>query len=180
MNFRATAPIVLGLALAAACADDDSSSDATTATTATTTGGGGGGGSTTQGAASSGGAMTTGGAETTGGADGSTSGGAATDESGTTAGAAGPTWTNFASGFFESYCWECHGAGDAQGRDFTLLAGVLAESDAIRCGTAPAMAPAEGCGAVPPAAQFPIGNTLPTDEERAMLVEWFDAGAPEN
>ncbi len=100
-------------------------------------------------------------------------------DSSTTA-AAGPTWENFGVGFFESYCWECHGAGDEQGRDYSTLAGVMTELTTIRCGTGPASAPPSGCEGEPPAEQFPIGATLPTEAERIMLVEWIDAGAPEN
>jgi len=73
-----------------------------------------------------------------------------------------------------SYCVECHGAGDAL-RDYTTLTDVTAEQAEIRCGVAPTTAP--GCGPSPAPKQFPIGSgAKPTDDERAQLVAWIDAG----
>ena len=111
---------------------------------------------------------------------GDTTGGASTgsDSGSGSTGAAGVTWSNFAEGFFESYCWECHGAGDPQ-RDYTTIAGIMVESNTIRCGTAPVGAMLMGCAGEPPESQFPVGQATPTDDERAMLVEWIDAGLPE-
>jgi len=94
-------------------------------------------------------------------------------------GAAAPTWENFAEGFLETYCWECHGPGDAL-RDYSVLAEVMAEASSIRCGTAPVGSMLDGCAGEPPAGQFPIGTNLPSDEERAILVQWIEAGLPEN
>ncbi len=111
------------------------------------------------------------------GAD-SSSGSSGADSSGGSTGEAGVTWTNFAEGFFESYCWECHGAGDPL-RDYTTIAGVMVEANAIRCGTAPVGAMLAGCEGEPPESQFPVGDAIPTDDERAMLVEWIDAGLPQ-
>lgn len=182
MTMRLCGSLGLVLALVAGCGDDEgepaqgttsdesSTGDPATGSTSTTaeaTSSSSGGASETSG--------TTGAAETsssTGGSDGGS-------DSSTTA-AAGPTWDNFGMGFFESYCWECHGAGDEQGRDYSTLAGVMTELAPIRCGTGPASDPPSGCEGEPPAEQFPIGATLPTEAERIMLVEWIDAGAPEN
>nr|MCH9684350.1 hypothetical protein [Deltaproteobacteria bacterium] len=94
-------------------------------------------------------------------------------------GAAAPTWNNFAMGFMETYCWECHGPGDPL-RDYSELAMVMAEANGIRCGTAAVGSMLEGCQGKAPAGQFPVGNgAVPSDEERTMLVEWIDAGLPE-
>lgn len=110
------------------------------------------------------------------GSGGSDSGGS--DSSGGT-GAAAPTWDNFANEFFETYCWECHGPGDAL-RDYSVLAMVMAESNSIRCGTAPTRLKLEGCEGEPSAEQFPVGANLPGDDQRTRLVEWIDAGMPES
>ena len=108
------------------------------------------------------------------------SGGSSTSSgSATETGAAGPTWESFAAGFFETYCWECHGPGDAL-RDYSMLSAVMMEATTIRCGTAPVGAMLSGCEGEPPAGQFPIGDNLPTDDERTTLVEWIDAGLPES
>jgi hypothetical protein len=91
----------------------------------------------------------------------------------------GPTWTSFAANFLETYCHECHGPGDNL-RDFSLLDMVRSEAAAIRCGVAPASAQLADCQGLPAAEQFPIGGgPKPTEQERAMLVQWIDDGAPE-
>jgi len=122
------------------------------------------------------------GGESTEGSTGSTSSsldGTSDSGSSESTGSAATTWENFAEGFFETYCWECHGPGDAL-RDYSVLAEVMTEANSIRCGTAPVGSMLEGCAGEPPAGQFPIGTNLPADEERAMLVEWIEAGLPEN
>jgi hypothetical protein len=83
-------------------------------------------------------------------------------------------------GFFETYCWECHGAGDPL-RDYTLLSAVMAESVSIRCGVTPNAL--SDCTGFPPPAQFPIDNATssnpkPSDSERTRLVQWIEAGTP--
>lgn len=181
--------LVSAITLSIACGGDDSSEMTSAGTPATTTGddtvtsgssnGSSGRSSTTQSETSS---STDG--SSSGSVDSSSSSGApsttsGSDSSGTTS-AAAVTWENFGAAFFEAYCWECHGAGDAEGRDYTTLAGVMAEANPIRCGTGPASAPPSGCDGKAPPEQFPIGNNLPTEAERIMLVEWIDAGAPEN
>ncbi|MEM7156013.1 MAG: hypothetical protein AAF799_24385 [Myxococcota bacterium] len=166
------------LVLAVACGDDGSGDTTTTAggsTTAADTGAtssSGGAGEESSGAATSTTSATGSSSDTL---DGSST---AADSSGET-GAAAPTWDNFAESFFESYCWECHGAGDAL-RDYTMLSVVESEAASIRCGTAPVGSMLDNCAGEPPAGQFPVGATLPTDEERQMLVDWIDAGLPEN
>lgn len=185
MTMRLCGSFGLVLALGAACGGDDAedpaagttsgnptsstSSEPTTGTSSTTA----------EASSSSSTASETSG--TTDAADSSSSTGDTSGESdSSTTAAAGPTWENFGVTFFESYCWECHGAGDEQGRDYSTLAGVMAELTPIRCGTGPASDPPSECEGEPPAEQFPIGDTLPTEAERIMLVEWIDAGAPEN
>ena len=93
-------------------------------------------------------------------------------------GAATPTWSGFAAGFFETYCFACHGPGDTL-RDFSLLEMVRAEADTIRCGVAPeAVSGCEGAGVSP--GQFPVGSgPKPSDAERWMIVSWIDGGTPE-
>lgn len=89
--------------------------------------------------------------------------------------AAGDTWTSFGAGFTDTYCAECHGAGDPL-RDYSVLAMVRAEAATIRCG----VSPVELSGCSVPARQFPIGDgPKPDDETRTRFVEWLDAGAPE-
>ena len=109
--------------------------------------------------------------------------GADDDESSTTADAAvtppadaetHDTWTSFASGFIETYCYECHGPGDSL-RDYSLLATVQSEQEKIRCGVSPSSI--AGCSI--PAKQFPVGSgPKPNDAERQRLVDWIDSGAP--
>jgi hypothetical protein len=159
-----------------ACGGDDSGADTTSATTteAATTDGE----PTTGIADSTGDPAVTSSGDSTGGSSGDGSGGDSTgDSSGESTGAAAPTWAGFGAAFFETYCWECHGPGDAL-RDYSVLENVMAESASIRCGTSSPSNPAPDCAGEPPAGQFPIGDNLPTDEERDMLVEWIDAGLP--
>lgn len=183
MSMRLCAPLGLILAIAA-CGGDDAGDPAQGTTTGNPTGTStddptsGSSGTTAEASSSSSSSA----ADTTGTTD-TTDTSSSTGESGgssdaSTTAAEGPTWENFGVSFFESYCWECHGAGDEQGRDYSTLAGVMPELTSIRCGTGPAGDPPSGCEGEPPAEQFPIGATVPTEAERIMLVEWIDAGAP--
>ena len=173
---RLTLSVVL--VLATACGDDSSEDTTTTAggsTThdhATSSSSGGGEGEESTAAATSTTSATGSSSDTL---DGDSTAGASSEETG----AAAPTWDGFAESFFESYCWECHGAGDAL-RDYTMLSVVESEAATIRCGTAPAGSMLDNCAGEPPAGQFPVGANLPTDEERQMLVDWIDAGLPES
>jgi uncharacterized membrane protein len=104
------------------------------------------------------------------------------DDDGGTADAAGAidaepalTWNSFADGFFETFCHECHGPGDAL-RDYSVLSMVQAEMATIKCGVSKDTLP----NCTVNAAMFPIGNgAKPTDAERDMLVQWIDEGAVE-
>ncbi|NRA32973.1 MAG: hypothetical protein HRU17_06495 [Polyangiaceae bacterium] len=87
--------------------------------------------------------------------------------------ASADSWSNYASGFFASYCVECHGAGD-RSRDSTTLAEVERDLPSIRCGVS--SVPIDSCGDWPPPRQFPIGDGVkPTDLERLRLVEWLES-----
>ncbi len=86
------------------------------------------------------------------------------------------TWTTFAAGFIETYCFACHGPGDNL-RDYSLLPTVQSEMVKIRCGVS-AVTLAD-CAGQPPARQFPVGSgAKPSDADRLRLVEWIDNGAP--
>ncbi|MBL4633849.1 MAG: hypothetical protein JKY56_08245 [Kofleriaceae bacterium] len=89
--------------------------------------------------------------------------------------AVGDTWSSFAAEFLNTYCGECHGAGDTL-RDYTLLPSVQSEMAKIRCGVSATSL--SGCAI--PAGQFPIGNgAKPTDLDRQRLVDWIENGSPE-
>ncbi len=158
MRIALVSSVMCALAFAA-CGDDTGSGGGGTSTSATGTG--------TSTKAATGATTST--ASATTGTSGSTSTGAGAD-----------TWDNFAMGFMETYCWECHGAGDPL-RDYTTLAGVQQESAEIRCGvTATSLA---DCSGFPPPNQFPIDNAAgdnpkPTVDERDRLVAWIEAGLP--
>jgi hypothetical protein len=89
------------------------------------------------------------------------------------------TWTNYASGFFTTYCVSCHDSSDSTGRNFTMQSKVEADKLTIRCGVAVAQDPSWKCAASPVAKQFPIGSgPKPSDAERTRIVAWITAGAP--
>ena len=89
------------------------------------------------------------------------------------------TWINYAAGFFQTYCTDCHNAQDSTGRDYTVRADVAKDKDSMRCGVAATQDPAWNCAASPVARQFPIGTgPKPTDADRARIVAWIDAGEP--
>lgn len=88
------------------------------------------------------------------------------------------TWTNFAEGFMATYCVECHDGMTGAGRDYQLLANVVAEQTSIRCGTTDVTL--DDCGPSPRARQFPIGSgPSPDDAERQRFIAWIDAGLAE-
>lgn len=88
---------------------------------------------------------------------------------------AADTWTTFADDFMQRYCVRCHSTSP---KDFNLLDEVRANSATIRCGVTDVAL--SDCGSGPPPRQFPVGSgPFPTDDERARLVRWLDAGAPE-
>jgi hypothetical protein len=119
----------------------------------------------------------------TGGASGGASGGAAgVSGSGGASGATGDTWTNYAQDFVQTYCVECHGAGNSS-RDYTTIDDVLRDKTEIRCGVASAKL-ADCTASFPPPKQFPIDNAQktnpkPSDAERDRFVQWLEAGAPQ-
>jgi cytochrome c5 len=106
----------------------------------------------------------TGAATSTGGAGGSSADAAGQD-----------TWTNFGEAFFAKYCVSCHD-GSITG-DFRSYADVVTHQTDIRCGIATTSL--SGCqNAKYPPRQFPIGSgPKPSDDERARVVAWIDAGA---
>jgi hypothetical protein len=102
-------------------------------------------------------------------------GGTETSGDGDTGGAV--TWDNGMADFFEVYCWNCHGPGDPENRDYSLYEHVMRDASPIRCGTAETTAP--GCGPGDPSAQqFPIADPRPSADERNGVVAWIDAGLP--
>lgn len=87
------------------------------------------------------------------------------------------TWESFARDFADTYCVDCHGAGNRM-RDYTGYADLFRDRDRVRCGVSPSRA--AGCGRTPAPRQFPVGNgPKPSDAERSRLVEWIEAGAIE-
>ncbi len=90
--------------------------------------------------------------------------------------AAMDTWDSFAADWFATYCVSCH-FGDND-KDFTDYASVVQWQEPTRCGVAPTAL--DGCGAWPPAGQFPVGSgPFPDATERERLVAWIDLGLPE-
>jgi hypothetical protein len=88
------------------------------------------------------------------------------------------TWTNYAAGFFVSYCNSCHNAQDTTGRDYSIQADVAMDKTLMRCGVAAVQDPSWNCAASPAAKQFPIGSgPKPGDAERARIAAWLTAGA---
>src|SRR5262245_64356438 len=152
---RGTTWLVLGTCLAMGCGDDETTqaSGPTSGTGASTS-------------VSSTSAATTGSGGSAGMPGTGGSGGSAMQD----------TWTNYAYGFFEMYCFECHGPGD-QLRDYSMFSAVQAESATIRCGVAPTLL--SGCSGSPAPNQFPISNATnsnpkPNAAERDRLVAWID------
>ena len=86
------------------------------------------------------------------------------------------TWTNFAQGFFTTYCVPCHSANPP--RDYSTMVDVMRDSAEIACGVSPTAL--SGCGSFPPPNQFPIGTgPHPSDADRQRIVAWIEAGLPE-
>jgi len=101
-------------------------------------------------------------------------------------GGGGDTWTNYAQGFFKTYCVECHNATTPYAmQDFNVYADVKGLDATIRCGVAPAGMTQSGCSpSGPMAGQFPISdkagtNPKPSSAERLRIVAWINAGAPQ-
>ncbi|MCB9594796.1 MAG: hypothetical protein H6719_18895 [Sandaracinaceae bacterium] len=116
-----------------------------------------------------------GGSEDDAGGGGDDAGMVGADAATSDAGPPADTWTAFANDFMQTYCVECHATSP---KDFELLSEVRANAATIRCGVSDVAL--SDCGSGPPPRQFPIGSgPFPSDEDRARLVAWLDAGAPE-
>jgi hypothetical protein len=104
----------------------------------------------------------------------------------------GLTWDAWAGAFVRDYCVACHSptapcggsgchaAGDPVLVDFHDEPTVVSRSAMIRCGIAAQQDPSWSCGSIAPKT-FPVengGNPLPTDDQRALVVSWIDAGCP--
>lgn len=92
------------------------------------------------------------------------------------------TWTSWAQSFTMMYCSAtCHAptgsAADGGVYDFTQYSNVFTNRAVIRCGVSAVAL--SGCSGSPPPKQFPIAAPYPTDAERARMVAWIDAGAPQ-
>ena len=94
----------------------------------------------------------------------------------------GDTWTSWAQSFTMTYCSaSCHapgGSGTGGGiYDFSQYSNVYANRATIRCGVSAVAL--SGCSGTPPPKQFPIAAPYPSDADRARMVAWIDAGAPQ-
>ncbi len=99
-------------------------------------------------------------------------------------------WDGWAGGFVRDYCVECHqpsapcggngchATGDPALWDFHDESAVIDRAATIQCGVAAVQDPTWNCSTAPKT--FPIigDNPLPTDEQRALIVGWIDAGCP--
>ena len=86
-----------------------------------------------------------------------------------------PSWDNFARQFFSDYCTRCHAATLSGTQRNAAPSGVdydTFQAAAANAGGAKARAGTDAGG-------MPPGTPIPTTAERATLVEWVDAGAPE-
>jgi hypothetical protein len=89
-----------------------------------------------------------------------------------------PTWSNFAQGFFATYCVQCHGPGNTK-RDYSQYSQVSRDAATIACGVNPGPDPLQNCAAFPPPRQFPIGTgPFPSDDDRRRILDWIAAGLP--
>jgi uncharacterized membrane protein len=90
------------------------------------------------------------------------------------------TYDNFAKGFMESYCTQCHSSelvgtermGAPSFHDFDSYFGIVGVADHVD--ETSAGGPAAMNRGMPPA-----GFDAPTDAERLMLGEWIACGLPE-
>ena len=101
------------------------------------------------------------------------------------------TWDGWAGAFVRDYCTECHqpsapcggngchAPGDPALWDFHDKTAFTDRADIIKCGIATTQDPSWNCGSTSPK-KFPIigDNPLPVDEQRAIMVDWIDAGCP--
>jgi hypothetical protein len=107
-------------------------------------------------------------------------------------GDAGVTWDGWAGEFVRAYCVPCHSptapcggngchaSGDPTVIDFRDKQAITDRAPVIRCGIAAQQDPAWSCGSTTPKT-FPKVkgyNPIPLDDQRAVMVGWFDAGCP--
>jgi hypothetical protein len=102
-------------------------------------------------------------------------------------------WDGWAGEFVQDYCVQCHNPSASCGgngchapgdpriaADFDNKSDVVARAATIRCGISVAQDPSWQCGPTAPET-FPVflgHNALPTDEQRDLMVDWFEAGCP--
>ena len=102
-------------------------------------------------------------------------------------------WDGWAGEFVRDYCVQCHNPtapcggsgchspGDPRiAADFEVKSDVVALAPTIQCGISVTQDPSWSCGSTAPKT-FPVflgQNALPTDEQRDLMVGWFDAGCP--
>jgi hypothetical protein len=101
------------------------------------------------------------------------------------------TWDGWAGPFVRDYCVQCHNPqapcfasgchtqGDPRTPDFQEKSAVVMNASLIRCGISVTQPAAWSC-TVPPETYPLFGgqNALPTDEQRALVAGWIDAGCP--
>jgi hypothetical protein len=101
-------------------------------------------------------------------------------------------WNGWAGEFVRDYCVQCHNPsapcggsgchspGDARiAANFEQKSDVVALAPAIRCGISVTQDPSWSCDVAPETFPVFLGqNALPTDEQRALMVGWFDSGCP--
>ena len=101
------------------------------------------------------------------------------------------TWDGWAGPFVADYCVQCHspsapcggsGCHPSAGTlpDFRQQAQVVSFAHTIQCGICVQQDPGWDCGAVTPK-EFPVdegNNPLPTGDQRALMVDWIEAGCP--
>jgi hypothetical protein len=101
------------------------------------------------------------------------------------------TWDGWAGAFVADYCVQCHspsapcggsgchpGAGELP--DFRQQPAVVAFAHTIQCGICVTQDPSWQCTGITPE-EFPVNegnNPLPTNEQRALVVDWVEAGCP--
>jgi hypothetical protein len=101
------------------------------------------------------------------------------------------TWDGWAGAFVADYCVQCHspsapcggsGCHPSAGAlpDFRQQAQVASFAHTIQCGICVQQDPVWMCSGVTPK-EFPVdegNNPLPTNEQRALMVDWVEAGCP--
>ena len=101
-------------------------------------------------------------------------------------------WDGWAGAFVNDYCVQCHSPtascfgsgchtpGDPRTPDFQEKSTGVADAPLIRCGISVVQETSWNCGSTAPET-FPVSdgtNPMPTNEQRALLAGWIDAGCP--